>query len=67
MRNAGLEETQAGIKIAGRSINNLRYADYSPGDLPNPGIEPRSLALREDALPSEPFLGNLNTVLVSQL
>ena len=27
MRNAGLEETQAGIKIAGRKINNLRYAD----------------------------------------
>ena len=27
MRNAGLEETQAGIKIAGRTINNLRYAD----------------------------------------
>ena len=27
MRNAGLEETQAGIKIAGREINNLRYAD----------------------------------------
>ena len=27
MRNAGLEEAQAGIKIAGRSINNLRYAD----------------------------------------
>ena len=27
MRNAGLEETQAGIKIAGRDINNLRYAD----------------------------------------
>ena len=27
MRNAGLEETQAGIKIAGRSINNFRYAD----------------------------------------
>ena len=26
MRNAGLEETQAGIKIAGRNINNLRYA-----------------------------------------
>ena len=29
MRNAGLEETQAGIKIAGRSINDLRYADYT--------------------------------------
>ena len=27
MRNAGLEETKAGIKIAGRNINNLRYAD----------------------------------------
>ena len=27
MRNAGLEEAQAGIKISGRTINNLRYAD----------------------------------------
>ena len=27
MRNAGLEEAQAGIKVAGRNINNLRYAD----------------------------------------
>ena len=30
MRNTGLEETQAGIKIAGRNINNLRYADDTP-------------------------------------
>ena len=29
MRNAGLQESQAGIKIAGRNINNLRYADDS--------------------------------------
>ena len=29
MRNAGLEEAQDGIKIAGRNINNLRYADYT--------------------------------------
>ena len=29
MRNAGLEETQAGIRIVGRNINNLRYADTS--------------------------------------
>ena len=29
MRNPGLEETQAGIKIAGRSINNVRYADHT--------------------------------------
>ena len=31
MRNAGLEEAQAGIKIAGRNINNLRYADHPYG------------------------------------
>ena len=30
MRNAGLDETQVGIKIAGRNINNLKYADLSP-------------------------------------
>ena len=29
MRNAGLDEAQAGIKIAGRNLNNLRYADYT--------------------------------------
>ena len=29
MRNTGLEEAQAGIKIAGRNINNLRYADLT--------------------------------------
>ena len=30
MRNTGLDEAQAGIKIAGRNINNLRYADDPP-------------------------------------
>ena len=30
MRNGGLEEAHAGIKIAGRNINNLRYADDTP-------------------------------------
>ena len=30
MRNAGLEQAQAGIKIAGRNINNLRHADATP-------------------------------------
>ena len=29
LRSAGLDEAQAGIKIAGRNINNLRYADYT--------------------------------------
>jgi len=33
MRNAGLEEAQAGIKIAGRNINNLRYADNTHKEL----------------------------------
>ena len=32
MRNAGLEETQAGNKIAGRNINNLRYADENESE-----------------------------------
>ena len=32
MRNAGLEEAQAGIKIAGRNINNLRYADMAESE-----------------------------------
>ena len=76
------DETQAGIKIAQRNINNLRYGDDttrmaeseealqvhgilqpehwsgqpspSPGDLPNPGIEPRSPILQVDSLPAEP-------------
>ena len=39
MRNAGLEETQAGIKTAGRNINNLRYAD-----------DPTLMAEREEEL-----------------
>ena len=30
MRNAGLDEAQAGVKIAGRNVNNLRYADNTP-------------------------------------
>ena len=106
MRNAGLYEAQAGIKIARRNTNNLRYADYTTlmaeseeelkillmkvkeesekvglklniqktkimasgpitsreidgetvetVDLPNPGIEPRSPALRADSLSAEP-------------
>ena len=80
MRNAGLEEAQAGIKIAGRNINNLRYADDtlmaeseeelkknnffcsicsgqpfpSPRGFPNPRIEPRSPALKENSLSAEP-------------
>ena len=35
IRNAGLDETQAGIKIAGRNINNLRYADAEKAMAPH--------------------------------
>ena len=50
MRNAGLEEAQAGIKISGRNINNLRYADDTTlmAEIPE---EPKSLLkkLKEDS------------------
>ena len=39
MRNAGLDETQDGIKIAGRNINNLRYADDTTLMAKSRGIE----------------------------
>ena len=44
MRNAGLEEAQAGIKIAGRNINNLRYADDTT--LMAESEEPKSLLMK---------------------
>ena len=44
MRNAGLEETQAGIKIAGRNINHLRYADDTT--LMAEGEEVKSLLMK---------------------
>ena len=45
MRNAGLEEPQAGIKIAGRNINNLRYADDTTL-MPESEEEPKSLLMK---------------------
>ena len=45
MRNAGLEETQAGIKIARRSINNLRYAEYT-SLMAESEEEPKSLLMK---------------------
>ena len=44
MRNAGLEEAQLGIKIAGRNINNLRYADDTT--LMVESKEPKSLLMK---------------------
>ena len=45
MRNAGLEEAQAGIKIAGRNINNLRYADDTTF-MTESAEEPKSLLMK---------------------
>ena len=45
MRNAGLEETQTGIKIAGRNINNLRYA-YDTTLMAESEEEPKSLLMK---------------------
>ena len=46
MRNVGLEEAQAGIKIAGRNINNLRYADYSTTLMAESEEELKSLLMK---------------------
>ena len=48
MRNAGLEEAQAGIKIAGRNINNLRYADDTTL-MAESKEEPKSLLMKEES------------------
>ena len=45
MRNAGLGEAQAGIKIAGRNINNLRYADDTTL-MTESKVEPKSLLMK---------------------
>ena len=47
MRNAGLDEAQAGIKIAGRNINNLRYADDTA--LMAESEELKSLLMKEES------------------
>ena len=49
MRNAGLEETQAGVKIARRNINNLRYADDTTL-MAESEEELKSLLMKEDSV-----------------
>ena len=49
MRNAGLEETQAGIKIAGRNINNLRYADDTTLLAESEELESLLMKVKEDS------------------
>ena len=49
MRNAGLEEAQAGIKIAGRSINNIRYADDTTPTLMAESKEELVMKVKEES------------------
>ena len=53
MRNAGLEEAQAGIKIAGKSISNLRYADDTTL-MAESEEELKSLLIKANSLSTEP-------------
>ena len=49
MRNAGLDEAQAGIKIAGRNINNLRYADDTTLTAENEELESISMKVKKES------------------
>ena len=49
MRNAGREETQAGIKIAGRNINNLRYADDTTVMAENEELKSLLIKMKEES------------------
>ena len=49
MRNAGLEETQAGIKIAGRNINDLRYADDTSLMAENEEVKSLMMKVKEES------------------
>ena len=50
MRNAGLEEAQAGIKIAGRNINNLRYADDTTFMAESEELKSFSMKVKEESV-----------------
>ena len=49
MRNAGLEEAQTGIKIAGRNINNLRYTDDSTLMAESEGLKSLLMKVKEES------------------
>ena len=49
MRNAGLEEAQAGIKITGRNINNLRYADDTTLMAESEGVKSLWIKVKEES------------------
>ena len=49
MRNAGLDEAQAGIKISGRNINNLRYADDTTLMAESEELKSRLIKVKEES------------------
>ena len=49
MRNSGLEEAQGGIRIAGRNINNLRYADYTTLTAENEELKSLLMKVKEQS------------------
>ena len=49
MRNTGLEEAQAGLKIAGRNINNLRYADDTTLMAESEGLKSLLMKMKEES------------------
>ena len=55
MRNAGLDEAQAGIKIAGRNINNLRYADDKRAEIIQKLLTSEILSIDTETTGTEPM------------
>ena len=49
MRNAGLDEAQAGVKIAGRNINNLRYADDTTLEAESEELKSHLMKVKEES------------------
>ena len=64
MRNAGLEEAQAGIKIAGRNSNNLRYTD-NPTVMAESEKELKSLLMKEESEKAGLKLNNQKTKIMA--
>ena len=67
MTNAGLEEAQAGIKIAGRNINNLRYADDTTLMAESEEAHPYMTTRKTIALTRRTFVGKVMPLLFNKL
>ena len=65
MRNAGLEEAQAGIKIAGRNINNLRYADDTILMVESEELKSLLMKVKEESEKADLKLGTQKTKIMT--